>query len=248
MEDLQVSESNKLTRAAHQFANDTRGHHMTLSFRLSRLNCGCEQAKLMPEFSASERKAHPWWIAQHAGQKRCQVPVLIPSGRARRREKQTALGQQPFSLLSGLLSFPFSAGQTWRNSCTSSWSSSQVRKHTWPWVMITGRVKNWCKNSILRVMTSIRQRLQQTARLHRPWDAAAPSECKGTFTVACSSLEKTEQSFAMDSFTTCLHIARCNTVQAGGTWSFAVHSAPCSSSLVILEGCQTLSSKFALYP
>jgi len=131
MEDLQVNESNKLKRAAHQFANDPGGHHMMLSFRLSRLNRGCEWAKLMPEFSASERNAHPWQIAQHAGHKRCQVP----SGRARREKSKLLLGNSSFHFCLDSSFAPFSAGQTWRNSCTSSWSSSQVRKHTWPWVM-----------------------------------------------------------------------------------------------------------------
>lgn len=119
------------------------GHHMMLSFRLSRLNRGCEWAMLMPEFLAHERNA--WWIAQYAGWKRCQVLVLIPSGRARRGKSKLLLGKSPFHFSADSSLVPFAARLTWRSSCTSySGSSCQVSIHGLGF-QLTDRVKDWCK-------------------------------------------------------------------------------------------------------
>lgn len=123
------------------------GHHMMLSFGLSRLNCGCGWAMLMPEFSAHKRDARPWWIAQYAGWKRCQVPVLVPSGRARRGEKQTALGQEPFSIFSRLFSCPL--------LCSADMEKLMYliflvflsgKKRTLPWVSVNRQGKGLVQN------------------------------------------------------------------------------------------------------
>ncbi|XP_050809052.1 triggering receptor expressed on myeloid cells 2-like isoform X2 [Gopherus flavomarginatus] len=67
---------------------------MITLLRLSRPKSGSHWALLLPQFSASQRSICPWYIAQSAGGKGSQVPVLIPSCRTRR--KKLLLGKNPF--------------------------------------------------------------------------------------------------------------------------------------------------------